>query len=147
MSIKIPATCDHTAKPRRAAFTLLELIVAATLLSVVVLTFAPLMGWVSSQQHTVFERQMAMEEVENLAEQITVRPWDEVTPESLAMLTVSDACRRQLSDCRLEVALVEVADAPVSKRVTISLVWKDRAGRDVSPVRLTTWLYRTREAP
>jgi Tfp pilus assembly protein PilV len=134
--------CSPAGGSRRGV-TLLETVVAATVLSAVVLTFAPLMARMSASQRSVSERQLALEEVSNLLERISARGWSGVTDQWLSTLSVSEACSRHLRDQRLDVELVESADGPAAKRVAVELVWKNRTDAPPAAVRLTTWIYQT----
>lgn len=129
----------------RRGFTLLELIVTTFLLAAVLAIFAPLMALINAEHKAALKRQLAVEEACKLLEHISAQPWDTINKESLDMLTVSDSCAAALADHHLEVLVEEQPEPLDAKRVSVVLDWQNKAGQRVSPVRLTTWFYRSRE--
>lgn len=129
------------AKARRA-FTLVEVIVSSILLATVVVTVAPLLGWVAAERRAAAQRQFAMQEAENLMERITLLDWTELTSDRLAQWDLSSEAAEVLPDRQLTATVEEVPGPPPARRVQIVLTWQNRAGETVSPVRLTSWFFR-----
>jgi Tfp pilus assembly protein PilV len=127
---------DH----RRRGFTVFELGMAVMLLAVAMSVAVQVLGAVAQQRRAVQRRELAVQEVANLMERLTARPWERLADDA-GQARLSDAAERSLPGAELKVA-VEPADAPiVGKRVSIRLHWKNRAGEFDAPVRLTTWVY------
>jgi len=91
-------------------------------------------------------RQWAAQEISNLMEEATSRPFEDVTSASLKGLAISPHARGLLPGAELaaEVAANDPAGGPGSKRVAIRLRWHNRSGEWDAPVRLTSWIYRGR---
>lgn len=119
----------------------MEVIVSCVLLSTVVVTVAPLMGWVGHQRRASEYRQLALLEVENIAERLSLLKWDDLTPETLDGWQLSSTAGRRLPDARLRITQVEQAGHPAEKRITIEVSWKNREGDVVAPVRLNVWRF------
>lgn len=126
----------------RGGFTLIELMATMIVLGTILITMAPLLRWVSVQRREADVRQMALREVDNTLERIVGQPYELIAEESTGRVLTSDAVGKLLRDPRLYVVVAEVDDAGEAKQVTVELRWKDGAGNDVAPVRLTTWVYR-----
>jgi hypothetical protein len=131
----------------RTAVTLLECIVALSLLAVgMVLTTEVLTA--CAESHRSGEILMAAQlETTNIAEQIAAMEYDEVTQPALDKLTLSPGLQASLPDAKLHLEIFPSAtnDLP-SKRVRIEINWP---GKDETPIAvgLTTWKYRvTKEA-
>ncbi|MDR3638652.1 MAG: hypothetical protein P4L84_32905 [Isosphaeraceae bacterium] len=130
---------------RRRGFTVFELAIAVILLSVAMTVTVQLLGAIALERRTVGRRELAAQEVANLMEHLTARPWANLTAESLKDALLSNEARQALPGAELKVG-VEAADAPggvPGKRVSIKLRWRNRAGEFDAPVRLTTWVYRS----
>lgn len=120
--------------------TLLELIVSTILLGTVMLIAVPTLAWIGSEERQAEDREDALFEVSNVMEQITARPWDEISPARLQHVQPSEHLARQLSAARLSVSVVEEDN---SKRIIAELSWNERTGRPAAPVRITSWVYRS----
>lgn len=132
---------------RLRGFTLVELAVASTLVGVLAITFLPMMAWVNKARQQNLERQIALEEVNNILESVTIRDWNALTSEQLGELQVSDQCRGALRNAELRIDVVVEPESPASKRVTATLTWETAAGVKTAPMRMTAWAYEQSEAP
>lgn len=128
-------------------FTLVELAVASTLVGVLAITFLPMMAWVNKARQQNFERQIALEEVNNILESVTIRDWNSLTSDLLRELQVSDQCRGALKNVDLQIEVVVEPESPASKRVTAALTWETAAGVKAAPMRMTAWVYERSEVP
>jgi hypothetical protein len=104
------------------------------------------LGWVGAERHNVERRQCAQQEVSNLMERLTARPFDAVTTTAARQMTLSPAARKLLPGGELEANVVEndPSGGQGSKRIALQLRWRTRSGEWDSPVRLTSWVYRGR---
>ena len=82
-------------------------------------------------------------------EQITAHPYEQVTSEVAALITLPDAARQTLPGAELTVEVTgkpgDQASQPSSKRIGIRLRWRDRSGQWDAPVRLTSWVAARRK--
>jgi Tfp pilus assembly protein PilV len=134
-----------TRGPRRA-FTMVEVSLSVFLLAVAMTATVQMLGWVATQRRAAERRQWAIQEVANLMEHLTSEPWDRVTNDSAADLTLSEEIRRKLPEPELKVDVDETDPDLGEKRLAIRLRWRNRAGAWEAPVRLTAWIARRRSA-
>jgi hypothetical protein len=118
--------------------------VSGLLLGAVLALAVPTLRWVGFEQRAAEQRQLAIVEAANLMDRITSEPWEALTADRAAAVTLSEPARQQLPQARLKVTIDARPDSPDEKRVTIELAWKDRAGVTMSPVRVTAWVHRRR---
>ncbi|MCH8828906.1 MAG: type II secretion system protein [Planctomycetes bacterium] len=132
---------------RAAGFTLLEMMVAMIMLGSLMATVVPLLSWVNVQRRAADARQVAVQEATNVLERFTAREWDEVTQEAADAVKLSADAAATLREARLQVTVHADQKQPLAKRITVLLRWKNRVGEDLSPVRLTSFVYRRSETP
>ena len=126
----------------RRGFTLLELSVACVLLAVAMVVALQLLGWVALERRAAERRQWAIQEVANVMEHFTARGWENATLDQAKAIQLSKPAREVLPDAELMVAVTTPESVPATKRISVELKWRNRAGEFDAPVRLTTWLYR-----
>jgi hypothetical protein len=104
------------------------------------------LGWVGAERRAWDRRQWAAQEITNLMEVATSRPFEEVNSSRLKNLTLSAQAQALLPGAELatEVAENDPAGGPGSKRVAIRLRWRNRSGEWDAPVRLASWIYKGR---
>jgi Tfp pilus assembly protein PilV len=139
-----------TARPnpnRRRGTLLVEVAMAGVLLMIAMTLTVKVTGLVALERRASERRQRAGLEAANLMERITAYPFDEVTPELAARMTLSPAAAQSLPNPELavDVARSEPAPGRSAKRIAIKLRWRGRDGEWVAPVRLTSWIERKRE--
>jgi hypothetical protein len=116
----------------------------ATVLATAALAgLAQLLGTVAQERRLARQQTVALREATNLMEDLASRGWDEIRPQGLASLGLSEECRRVLPDGKLQVEVTpEDQDA---KRIRVQIDWRTPAGNRVEPVRLVAWKYRNEE--
>ncbi len=124
----------------RSGFTITEILIAGLLLGTVTVTVIPLIQVVAGERSAAQRRQFAIEEVENILEELTLRDWEEVTAET-ATIELSETAQDYLPNAELEVGINDNSDSPASKRIDVSLKWKGRNGTFLAPVRLSAWVF------
>jgi hypothetical protein len=141
-------TVRSNRSPRRGSL-LVEVAMAAALLIVAMSLTIKVLGFVAHERRASERRQRALVEVANLMERITAYPFDQVTPELAAKLTLSPAGRQSLPDSELavDVAGNEPGAGRLARRIAIRLRWRGPDGEWVAPVRLTSWIERRRQEP
>lgn len=132
-------SADHEVTPRRgrpsSGTSVLEIIVACTLLGGVFAAAMPLMvlhGRLLSEHR---DHQRALEELSNQLERLTALPAAELPP-ALEPLAPSAFAAAELPDAVLRGRL---EPAEPGQRLTLELTWH-AAGRTVQPVRLAAWI-------
>jgi hypothetical protein len=110
------------------------------LLGVMAGTFVPLLGHAARQQREADRRQSALYEAQNILEEFSARPWDELTPARAAAVVLPETFRAQLPAAELAVTVTESEAEPGARRITVELSWMTSAGLR-TPVRLVAWRY------
>ena len=127
---------------RRRGFGLIEMAISGMMIAAAMAVTIQVVGWVAAERRAVARRERAVVEVANLMERVAGRPFDEITPESLAALRLPDAARAALPGAEIK-ANLDARNEPIArKRITLELRWADRAGRAEAPVRLVAWSHR-----
>lgn len=135
------------ARARRRAFTLVEITISSLVLSIAMVLTLHVLAWVAAERRAVERRECAVQEVANLMERLTARPWDELTAQRLAQVTLSQAARSALPGAELTASVDDLSKPVVSRRLTFRLRWRNRAGGFERPVRLSAWTYPRRNEP
>jgi hypothetical protein len=138
---------NSPARARRGAL-LADVGMATIVLMVAMSLMLKIMGTVALERRVADHRQRAALEVANLMERITAQPFDLVTTELARKLKISEPAKESLRDFELAVDVKdEKRDAPPElpgKRISITLRWRESSGQWQAPVRLTSWITRTR---
>ncbi len=130
----------------RRGYTIVELVVTSILLGAVFSSLAPILGSVNRLRQSGERRQLALLEVANLMEELSTRPWAQLTAEGTEGIVLSDAVAAALPDAELAIRITPedsevAADAIEVRRIEISLRWREQGEQFIAPVRLVTWRY------
>lgn len=120
-------------KPRRGT-TLLECIVAASILSIAIATVTMAVFRIGRIWTDTGHYRIAMQEVSNHLESLTQLPPDQVQI-AIDSLAVSSDVARSLVDAKFNGELIQ---DEFGDRVKLALTWGD--GRTTRPIRMTAWL-------
>lgn len=129
----------------RPGYSLLEMIVAIILLGTVMTIVVPTLGWMSVQNGLALQREEALQGLHNLMDDLTTRPYSDLTPEAAKKVELSPALKRQLPGAKLQVQIEEVPGGksePNRKRIHVELGWNQRNGQPLAPMRLTAWVHQ-----
>lgn len=126
---------------RRGA-SILEVLVACTLLGAVLSVATPLVIRHNRLLTEHREYQMALDELSNQLERLTALPREEL-PATLEKLAPSELAAAHLHGAKLS---GELAEADPGQRLTLHLVWDDPQ-RKSAPVSLAAWIYRQEASP
>ena len=128
----------------RRGSLLAEVAMSGAMLMIAMALTVKVLGWVGVERKVWDRRQWAAQEAANLMEQITSRPYGDVTAESASKLALSPEARRLLPDAerKVEIGENDQAGGAGSKRVALQLRWHNRSGEWDAPVRLVSWIYR-----
>lgn len=143
----------------RRGVTIVELSVAILLAGVVLAGVGQLLAVTAAQQREGHRRLTAMHEAANHMERLAALPWSDLTPERAAEFRLSDEAVSALPGAILTVRVREAetagseqeADDPLAalaaRRLEVAVTWRNAAGRQVDPVRLTAWRFSPEGAP
>jgi hypothetical protein len=134
------ATRQWHPEKRRGA-SILEVLVACTLLSAVLSVATPLVIRHNRLLTAHHEYQMALDEVSNQLERLTALPAAELPP-ALEQLAPSELAAAHLNGAKLT---GELEAAGQGQRLTLHLIW-DEPQRKSAPVSLAAWIYRRADA-
>jgi Tfp pilus assembly protein PilV len=127
---------------RRRAFTMIEVAITSLLLLIGMTVTLQVLGWVASERRAADRRQYAIHEAANIMERLAARPWDQLTTGAVKDLALSESARQTLPGAELSVAAEETGEPIGSKRLSLRLRWRNRAGGWEAPIRLSAWAYR-----
>ena len=116
------------------------LIVGAVLVSI-----TQVLAMAASQRRSSMQRTMATREVGNLMEDLMSRPWEDLTPEQLADIPLSESCRRHMPEAKLQIDVTDEDDSEAGRRIDIQLDWPNAAAQRGVPVRLVAWRFHREE--
>jgi type II secretory pathway pseudopilin PulG len=133
----------------RRGTTLVELVASGVLLGALLTVCLSLVQASVSQRRATQERLVALQEAQNVLEDLYGRGWDELGPNAARGLELSEQAKRVLPDGRVEAQI----DGPqegqkdlAAKRITVSVRWQPGPVRPELSVRLVAWKYE-RHAP
>jgi prepilin-type N-terminal cleavage/methylation domain-containing protein len=127
----------------RAAFTLAEMVVALALFGVAAVAVGQLTILARKSQQSSWEEHVAGEALANLAEEVSVLPWEELSAEGLEKLELSEDVRNQLPTAELHVSVDDVAGDIVGKQIALELSFGEHAPRR----QLTVWRFSAEGKP
>ena len=143
-----PPLCQRP--PRRVrGITIAETVAAVALLAIAITVSMRVVGWIASERRAAEQRIWALQEATNALESLQARPPEQLTPDSLRSHppVLGDDAQAILPGGRLVVTVREEPGPPVARWVQVAVLWKDRGGGSVTPVRLSTWVYPGKEQP
>lgn len=131
----------------RRGLMVLEVMLASLLLAAALVVLVPLLSTIGRTRLSAEKRIIGLAAAENVLEQVASRPWNELTAEAAAAVSLDQAVAAELPAA---VLAVSVADAPgelPAKRIVITLSWRDVQGQPAAPIRLTGWVYQWEAQP
>jgi len=143
----ITAAKDSRPLPRRRGMTLFELTVALFILTTVMLAIVQLMAATATQRRLVDQRRVALQEVANQAERVSLLAWDEVAPEKLTTWEPSADLSKALPQAKCEAEVSEEPNGPPARRIRLSVTWTNAAGWELGPATVTMWRFAGEERP
>ena len=122
----------------RRGLTTTEMVCSALLTGLVVAMVVPTLYWVSRQNHAASDNLDATVAVSNVLDEITSRPYETVTADSMKAIEVPEWISAQLLEPKLAVT---VADSEGGKRITAELSWLAVHGAAREKVKLHVWIF------
>lgn len=130
----------------RRGSSLVEICVAAAMLAAGLSAVVATLGSVAHGRRAAEQRQIAIEEAENVLERLTAEPWADLSVERIEQLQTTSHIGTRLPAGQLTVKLVTTPGAPDARRLDVEIRWRKSPGGSAAPVRLTTWIYGTGDA-
>jgi hypothetical protein len=124
---------------------LMELAVAGVLVGALLVVCLQLVAAAAGQRRAADLRQCALLELGNVMEQVTARPWAELTAAALSREKLSPPAARQMPGAELKIEVFTPAGEPGTKRITAAIGWQDRSGQLFAPLTLTAWRHQILE--
>jgi hypothetical protein len=125
---------------KRLAFTLLELSAAAAIMALLLATSLQMLHALTVYERAGDRRAFAQQAIAAAAEQAAGMPWAELSPDSPPKVGIPEPLQKHLPNAKLTVSVAEET-APAAKRIALELTWSDPRGREIKPLRLTTWAF------
>ena len=124
----------------RRGISLVEVTVAAVVMSALVAMLGQAVGWVAMARREADRRQIALLEAANAMERITSHPFDQIDTGDAGQARLSDYARQLLGDDALAVDVQTAEGDPPAKRITVAVAYKE-SDRGQGSIRLTSWVY------
>jgi hypothetical protein len=132
-------------KIRRRASTLIECVMALTVLGAAMMLAVEGLSLLAAQRRTSDRRQAALVELDQVLERVAVAPWDELTSENIGAWKLSERFRAPADDACVIAEVADEAGPPAAKRLSVSLHWTASGVDETSPP-LVFWRYKLPEA-
>lgn len=123
----------------RRGITITELVCASLITAVVIGTVVPMLYSVRKQHNATNSHFEANEAVTNILNEISSRPYDQVTTESLAGIQPPEWVRKQLVDANLKLTAEPNAGG---KRISARLSWQSTYGSARKNVQMHVWIFK-----
>lgn len=134
---------DYGTTNRRSGFTVMELTVATIMLGMILAVTVKFVTAMSARRLAVEHEQAAIREAGNVMERLASRPWDQLSPESVRDLQLSDEARQTLPGAELQVRLATPEKEGDPKQIAVEIRWPERSDGPPRTVRVAAWKYRT----
>ncbi len=120
---------------------MLEIFVAAAVFGSVLTTFVPLLQSALRLQRTTELELLALREADNLLESLRQTPWQKLTDDELSKQSLSEIATERLPKAELKVTVVDAAEKPTSKQVTVAVTFFLRDGQPRRSIQLSSWFF------
>jgi Tfp pilus assembly protein PilV len=122
-----PARAD-----KRHGFTMLEFVIAFSVLATAMLLVAQLVTWTLAERSRALLQQEAVEAAVNVLEVARATPWDRLDADWAKAQKAPDSLAERLNAPQWSVRVSNEADRPLTKRVTVEI-----EGKNIGPVHMT----------
>jgi Tfp pilus assembly protein PilV len=131
----------------RPGMTLLETTVALFIVSAVVLAILQLVSVTANQRRTLEERRIALQEVANQAERITLLPWERTAPEELNQWEPGDDLLAVSPKAKCAIAVNSETGSPLGRKIRLSIIETSAANESIELAALTVWKFAPPTSP
>jgi len=128
---------------RRRGSSLLEVTAAGILLAMMLTVSLQFFRAMATQRRGLQARRTAVEEVANVMERLSARPWEELTAENVGQVEASPEVRQALPGSELKIDVLQTEGEPEGKRITVAIRWPAGPEQPDRSVRLVAWRYRS----
>lgn len=127
----------------RRGFTMIEVAAGTAMLAVLLTLIGQMLVAMRQNSRRAEDRALVLQAVDNALEELVAAPWEEIDEASVVRLRLPDEVRRRWATAKLSGKVTALTDPVESKQLTLSL----SLGSDspMTPVSLTTWVYRATE--
>ena len=137
-----------TGQPRSCrGIILIEAVVALVVLMVAMATLAQLLSLAAQQRRLTEQRRLALEELANQAERISLIVWDDVTAEKLTTWQPSDKLLAVMPEPTCRASVTSEPGDLGARRIQLTVAWTDQVGQEIGPIDLTIWRFDDSKQP
>ena len=133
-------------KSNRRGFTIVEMMAASAMTAVLVTMCVQMLTLTAVQRRGAERRSIALEEAANVTESLSSLTWEEMTPERIAQVRLSEAAQQILGDGALKIALEPSTSGPPAKLIRVEIAWPNGASGGDAAVRLSSWIFSPEKA-
>lgn len=141
----VRARTGSAATGNRRGGLLLEALIAGIAIGAASILAAAVLVSVNANRRTAERVLLATEELNNQLERLAVQPWAELTPEKVKEAQLAPFTTASLPSGELKITLHEVQTPARAKRLDAELRWQDRGQAWRPPLRMSTWVFASRE--
>lgn len=134
-------------RTRRSGFTVIECCAAAALLAGALTAVVSLLTSVARQRQAASWQAQAVIETDNILERLTAEPYDALSGEHIATMSVSDSVAERLPHGAAEARIVEESGPPPRKRIEVEISWRGPRSEQTRRHRVVTWVYAQEDRP
>ncbi len=134
-------------RPLRRAFTIVELIGTCVLLSILFSMTVPMVLVIARERRSTEQRQFALQHVTNLLEHAASHPWSDLPLGELSLPETSSDLQTVLPGLERTLVVTQVNGEQGSRQIVGSIRWQGSTGQLVSPLKISTWVFETKEVP
>jgi hypothetical protein len=132
--------CARRTGPRRG-ITIIEIGAASVMLAILLASTVQVLRALDLRQRAMEERALALQAVQNLAEQIGNLPWEQITQDAVRQLVVPESFAARVPRAEVVAEITDQAEPLVAKRVSVELSWPAPDDQVAKSVRLTSWVF------
>lgn len=131
----------RTTSTRRPGTTVLELIAAGAILTVLLVVCAQMLNRTASQQQAISNRRAALQMTANAMERISALPWEELDQSAAGAIATAVVRQAMLRDARLEVTVEELDETLRQKKIRVTATWLEGSDEVERKQQLTAWRF------
>jgi Tfp pilus assembly protein PilE len=126
---------------RRYGTTVLELVAAGSILSVLLVVCSQMLSRTAVQQQAISNRRAAIQMTANAMERISTLPWEELDEAAAETIATTVVSQKMLRNARLKVSIEELDETLRQKKIRITATWKEDSDEVERKQQLTAWRY------
>jgi prepilin-type N-terminal cleavage/methylation domain-containing protein len=126
---------------KRNGMSLIEVSAAIVLLGALAMIVMQALEWTLVERREAERREVAMLEAANAMERLASTKWELLSLSPSAEQPLSAVAKELLPDGRLTTEVKAAGNDPAARRLVVEVHWRNRAGEENQPVRLTTWVH------